>query len=121
MPPEIKSLLWVLVATVLILALAYWFTRYVVGRLAGGKFLGRQGRITVLEQVSVGKDQRLLLVQMGDKVYLLGVTPGGITRLETLSAEGAAGWTAGENPPDAPASSMGFREALRKVMNQRKQ
>lgn len=121
MLPEVKSLLWVLVVTIVILALAYWFTRYVVGRLAGGKLLGRQSRISVLEQISVGKEQRLMLVQMGDKVYLLGVTPGGITCLETLPADEVAGWTAGGNIPDAPPSSMGFREALRSVMKQRKQ
>ena len=95
MPPEITSLLWALAVTVLMLALAYWFTRYVVGRLAGGRLLPRQSRMTVLEQLSVGRDQRLLLVKVGDKIYLLGVTSGGITRLETLTEEEAASWMAG--------------------------
>ena len=120
MPPEITSLLWALAVTVLMLALAYWFTRYVVGRLAGGRLLPRQSRMTVLEQLSVGRDQRLLLVKVGDKVYLLGVTSGGITRLETLTAEEAASWMAEEKASGGPPS-MSFREALRNVIKPRNQ
>ena len=120
MLPEIKARLWVLLATILVLALAYWFTRYVVGRLAGGRLLPRPGRMTVLEQLSVGKDQRLLLVKVGEKIHLLGVTPGGISRLETLTEEEAAAWAAEAKTPDAPPA-VSFREALRSVIKQRKQ
>lgn len=77
MPPEITSLLWALAVTVLMLALAYWFTRYVVGRLAGGRLLPRQSRMTVLEQLSVGRDQRLLLVKVGIRSICWGSPPAG--------------------------------------------
>ena len=47
-------LLWALFVTCLILALAYWFTRYVAGRMVTGGLV-RGKHITVLEQVAVGK------------------------------------------------------------------
>ena len=120
MGEEILSLIWALLVTVLILALAYWFTRHVVGRMAGGRFTGRQGRITVLDQVSLGKDQRLVVARVGRQVYLLGVTSGGISCLQVLSEEEAALWN--EQPPPSNGSPQtGFAEALRKVWEQRKQ
>ena len=66
-------LLWALFVTCLILVLAYWFTRYVAGHMMTGA-LGRGKHITVLEQVSVGKEQRLLLVRIGNRTYFLSAT-----------------------------------------------
>lgn len=112
-------LLWALFVTCLILALAYWFTRHVVGRMAGGGLV-RGRRINVLEQVPVGKDQRLLLVRLGERLYLLGAAPGGITNLgevpqEVLDQEA-------DTPDSGPAVKLpeNFAQALHRVLEQRK-
>jgi flagellar protein FliO/FliZ len=115
---EIGSVLWALLVTCLVLFLAYWFTRHVVGRLSIGRTFQRH--MTVLEKVSLGRDQRLVLAQVGDTLYLLGVTPGGISCLRVLSEEEAAPWRRPEEPPTAPMGRTSFREALRKVLEQRK-
>ena len=113
----IGSLLWALLVTCVILALAYWFTKRVVGRTAlGGRMRGRH--LTVLEQITVGKDQKLLLVRMGERLYVLAATPGGVTTLQELSEEEAAPWLT-QDPPNTGASDH-FVQALRRVLEQRK-
>ena len=116
MGEEFGSLLWALVVTALILALAYWFTRHVVGRMSGGS-VGRGHRISVVEQVTVGKEEKLLLARLGERLYFLAVTPGGITVLRELSEEETAQWM----PPEPPAPvGENFAQALRRVLEQRK-
>lgn len=117
----IASLLWALVATCVVLALAYWFTRHVAGRLAVGQPLRNQGRLAVLDQISLGRDQKLVLARIGETVCLLGVTPGGISCLHVLSPEEAAPWLEQLRSQPDNCGRTGFREALRKVMEQRKQ
>lgn len=116
MPQEIGALLWALLVTGMVLVLAYWFTRHVVGRTAVGR--RARGNLTVLDQVSLGRDQRVVVVQAGEGIYLLGVTPGGITCLRVLSEEESAPWR--PNQQDMPDQRTGFGEALRKVLEQRK-
>ena len=118
MGSEIKALLWALVVTCVALVLAYWFTRHVVGRLMVGRSL--RSRLTVLDQVSLGRDQRLVLARAGETVYLLGVTPGGISCLQVLSKEEAAPWLEQTQTPDLSKDRPNFWEAMRKVMEQKK-
>ena len=114
---DILGLLWALAAVVVVLVLAYLFTKHVGGRLLlGSRYRGRH--IAVLEQAAVGRDQRLLLVQVGERIYLLGATPGGITCLKELDPEQTAGWVGEDDPPTG--EKMEFREALRRVLEQRK-
>ena len=117
MVQEVLLLLKALLITVLVLVLAYWFTRHMAGRMAGGSRV--RGRcITVLEQVSVGKESKLLLARLGDRLYFLAVTPGATTILRELTAEENAAWQAEQPPPATETGS--FAQALRRVMEQRK-
>lgn len=118
---DIAGLLWTILLIVVVLALAYVFTRFVAGRAAGGTGLRYRGRrLTVLEQVTVGKDQKLLLVQMGEKYYFLGAAPGGISCLEQVSPEEAERWkTEAESGQDTPAA-IRFQDALREVVERRR-
>lgn len=118
--PEILQLLWALLVIAVVLVLAYLFTRYGISHFSG-MIRPRRRRMTVVEQVPLGRDQRLVLVRMGDTLYLLGVTPGGVTRLEKLPAsELDALDPPAEHPPQDGTQGMSFGEALKKVMDQRK-
>ena len=55
MTDEILALIWGLAVIVLVLVLAYLFTRYVAGRGMSGPVKGRY--VKVLEAVSVGREQ----------------------------------------------------------------
>ncbi len=115
------SLLWMLLCIVAILGLSYWFTRYVLGRGLLGRYGaqgGQGGKLQALQKLSISRDQQLLLVRVGDRVLLLGVSPGGIRTLCELTPEEAKPWL--EEPDKLQASSPSFQESLRRVMEQRR-
>lgn len=118
---EIAGLVWTILLIAVVLALAYAFTRFVAGRAAGSTGLRYRGRrLTVLEQVNVGKEQKLLLVRMGEKYYFLGAAPGGISCLEQVSPEEAERWKEeAESGQDTPPT-IRFQDALREVVERRR-
>ena len=77
----IVKLVFYLLSLVLVLFLAYYTTR-LVGKSAGGKQMGKS--IRVLERMGIGRDSWLLIVEIQEKVMLLGVSPAGIQKLEDL-------------------------------------
>lgn len=114
---EILTLLWTVLVVVLVLILAYVFTRFVVGRASGRWTSGGGQKIRVLERVPIGKDQKLLLVQLGEEYQFLGVTSGMVTCLRRVSEEEAMRWQQEEAKKPQP---MSFQESLRQVLEQRK-
>lgn len=107
------SLIWAVVVTCGILALAYWFTRHIAGRIVPNQF--RRGRhITILEQVAVGKDQRLVLAQIGEHIYILASTPHTITNLGELPQEEAAQFMLEEQPQPIPSDT--FVQVMHRVL-----
>lgn len=118
----IGQVLWALLLTCGVLVLAYWFTRRVAGRLAvGGKMAG--SRMEVLDQMPLGRDQRLVVARVGRTVSLLGVSPGGITcpaGFDGGRGGGVAGAGTGADPREPGGTPPRFREALRRVLDQRR-
>ena len=114
------SLLWMVVSVIVIIALAYWFTKYVAGRGGLGAFGPlKAGRgLEVLAQLPLGRDQKLVVAQAGERYFLLGVTASELSMLAELTAEEAAFWLepAGtEEKRETPS----FREALNTVLRQK--
>ena len=125
MPQSIWSLLGMLLVVLLILGLAYVVTRW-LGTAYGGKGgkgggispaklrAGGSERFRVIEQISLGRAERLVLACLGDRCYLLGVTEHGFTLLKELEREEAQEWLREEETP-APASFMDvLKDNLRK-------
>ena len=81
---SILSLIGALAIFILILFLAYLFTKY-VGRHYGASAGGTKYMET-LDRVMLGPDRSLLLMRVADKVLLLGMTSQQITRLEEFDA-----------------------------------
>ena len=111
------SLIWLLVCVLVIIVLAFLFTRYVAGR---GGIIGPSGgseRFKVLSRLSLGREQSAVLVKVGEKYLLLGVTPSEIAVLKELTPEEAEAVYA--LPPDQPPPPS-FGEALRTVLKQKK-
>lgn len=111
------SVLWMLLCIALIIGAAYWFTKHVVGR-GGLGVLGRgSGRqMELLDQLPVGREQRLVMVRAGERFFLLGITAGEISALAEFTAEEAALWQQ-EQAEQPPAPS--FREALQITLKNR--
>ena len=108
----LASLLWMIVCVVLVIGLAYWATRYIAGR---GVPLGGGRRMEVLDQLLLGRDQRVALVRAGERYLLLGAAPSGVTLLAELTEEEAASW---KQPPEA-GEKMSFQEAFLTMMKQK--
>ena len=120
--PEVGTwltLFWVIVCVVLIIGLAYWFTKHVAGRGVGRFSAWAKGseQLKVLARLSLGKEQQITLVQAGERFFLLGVTASAISNLAELTKEEAASWTQKPDQPPPPS----FREALRIVLQQKRQ
>lgn len=64
-----------------VLVLAYYTTKLIAGT-AGPR--QASANIQILEKVMLGKDSYLLIARIQERVVLLGVTPGGIQKLEEL-------------------------------------
>ena len=112
------ALLWVAVCVVLILGLAYWFTRFVAARgLPGGFGASGSEQLQILARLSLGKDQMLAVVRAGERYFLLGITAAGISNLAEFTEEEAGSWAAAAEGQPVPPS---FREALRTVIQQKK-
>lgn len=110
------SLLWMIVCVAAITGAAYWFTRHVAGRGAAavwGKGQGRQ--MELLDQLPLGREQRLVMVRTGKRYFLLGVTAGEISALAEFTAEEAALWQQEQAEPQPPS----FREALQITLKNR--
>ena len=104
----------------IVLGLAYWFTKHVVGR-SGLKKIGAGGSaedLQVLRQLTLGKDQRLLVVRAGEKTLLLGVTASDISALAEFTPEEAEAWLTAEKE-GAQQCTPSFTEALQKVLKQK--
>ncbi len=123
---DLFGLLSAVIIIIAVMALAYLFTRHVVGRFGqSGLIAGTYGakprkkRISVLEQVAIGKDQRLLLVKMDEEIYFLAVTPTGANLLKEVPPEQVQRWNTEDSEllSDMPSD---FQTSLKKVIDNMK-
>lgn len=105
----VLSLVGGLLLFALVLALAWFCSRWLGGRY-GFQSMGRT--IRVLERVMVGPDRSLLVVRTGEQVWLLGCTPQHIEKIGELDP---AQYPQGEGPDtgNAPDFSAALQSAIR--------
>jgi flagellar biosynthetic protein FliO len=103
--------------TVLILALAYWTSRWIGVHAAPGRAgwpgsMGGDG-LRVLARLEVGRGERLLVVRVRERCLLLGVTEHQIALLKEWEGEEADAWLT--ETPSAEGAFLGvLRDALQK-------
>ena len=106
------SLLWMLFCVVLVTALAYWFTKYVLGK----KQPGKSESLTVLAAVSVGKNQRIAVIRAGERYFLVGLTEQNITKIAELTKEEVSEWESTQPDRENPTFGQAFKEQLEKKL-----
>lgn len=116
------SLLGMLCSVVLVLVLAYGFTRYIVGSGRLGNFgMGQRNEsLRVLAQTPVGKDQRLAVIQAGSRYLVVGMTPENISLLAELTQEEAAEWKR-DSAETSSVMLSGFQQTLINTWQKRKE
>ena len=85
--PEFISVLGLLVVMVAVFAGAYWASKWLAQKYQGGTGCAHTRYVKVLERTVIGRDSALLLVQVGEKIYLLSTTAKQIERIAELSKE----------------------------------
>ena len=114
------ELLWLLVAVVLIMGLAYLVTRFIEGHMPGHPIRKNHERMLhSVEQLYLGRDRQIILVRAGDRYFLLGNTANQINTLAELSAEEVEAWREKERQTRGEVKRMSFSEALRETLKQR--
>ena len=94
----------------LILVLGVFFLCVWMVRKAGGLTSTTAGQMRVLGGLSLGAKERVVLLQLGNKQLLLGVTPGRVEALHTLEGEDCLIFE------DARLNSVGENQFAKKLM-----
>lgn len=81
----VKALLQFIFLFGLVLLLAWLTTRFAAGRLSGQS---AGGSLRVLQHIAAGRDRSVMLLEVGGRVYLLGVTSQQITLLDAIDDPG---------------------------------
>ena len=121
MPSQLKPLLWYLMCIVVILGLAYWVTRY-LGKHSGGMLVPKSGALPmeILSQLTLSRNEKLLVVRTGKRCFLLGLTEGSIQMLSELSEEDLRNWTEAAQENTAEKTEA-FAEKLRALSRKKEQ
>jgi flagellar protein FliO/FliZ len=108
--PSILPMLLMLLLVLAMIPVALWLLR----RLGLGKPAGVTG-MRVVTQLSLGQRERVVIVEAGDRWWLLGVSAAGVTRLGTMprGALPAEALSAAAGPPDG---SRGFAALLQSAI-----
>ncbi len=118
---NVMALIGMLATVAGVLALTYFATRWIARRGAPrgvSPGTGGGGGLELLYLLSLGRDERLALVRLGERCLLLGVTAGRIELLRELTEEESAAWLAGQNSGAIPPPS--FWEAVKRDLSKRK-
>lgn len=116
MAGELLTLLGMLLVVAAVLVLAYCVTRFLAGKaLPGvGRPAGRHMRLA--EQLALGREQRLAVVELGERYLLLGVSATGITLLGELTR---AEWEQCQSELPGSMRPPSFQEALKQALRQK--
>ena len=98
------------VLIVLIIGAAYYVTKMVAKKSSG--LTSRGVDIKLLGSRSFGRDKHLVITEIGEKVYVLGLANQNITLIDTLSADE---FSAEQAEPIAPQMSGFAKEFLERL------
>ncbi len=83
-PFSINYLLQVVIMLIIVVALAYFSTKWI----ASAKLINRSNSaINIIDSVGVGINASILLIKVGDQFFLVGLTKERITFLSEVSSE----------------------------------
>ena len=81
------SLFNAILAVIGVLCLAYWCCRMLGKQWGMNPCSGGRGSMKVLSQIQVGQDRRILLLNIGEHNYLVGVSQAGIQLLAEVEGK----------------------------------
>ena len=107
---DLLSLLGIVLTLALVLLASYLAARWAGTGLGGRLGAGGGQHVRVLERVSLGRDQTIVVVRAANRFFLLGSSPSGFSLLAELTEEELSAPSSDGVPPEPPD----FRALLRK-------
>ncbi|MCM1382626.1 MAG: flagellar biosynthetic protein FliO, partial [Muribaculaceae bacterium] len=87
-------------------------------RLGGGGFGGSRKMIKIIECTGVAPDKQLMIIEVGSKCMLIGVTPNSVNKICDLDREDIELYGSDDTVPAASAQA-GFMQSLKKAFAER--
>lgn len=114
------SFLGMAISVVIITCLAYLFTKYVVG-MKQGMFQSAQKKesMRVINQMYLGKNQRLVIVKVMQKYMVLGVTENNVTMIREMEEQEIRPWIEEEDEKGL-AGKTDFKKSLIEILKKEK-
>ncbi|MCM1023346.1 MAG: flagellar biosynthetic protein FliO [Prevotella sp.] len=111
---EAFTVICALIGIVGIIFLSMYAAGWLKKRLNGGSFGNLGNAVKIRECVSIAQDKQLMIITVGSKTMLLGVTANSVTKICDLDEEDIAAYEAGE-----PRAEGGFMQSLKKAFAER--
>lgn len=112
---EAFTVICALLGIIGLIFLAFWATGWLRKRFGTGSF-GSAGRIIkIRECIGIAQDKQLLIVTVGSKTMLIGVTQSAVTKICDLNEEDLSVPDTEAVPPES-----GFMHSLKKAFAERK-
>ena len=113
---EVFTVICALLGIIGLMFLAFFAARWLNKRFnIGGFSASGQKNVRILEYIGIAQDKQLMIVSVGKKIMLLGVTPNSVNKICDLDEEDLVC-----NDGDAPVGS-GFMQSLKKAFAEKKQ
>ncbi len=112
---EVFTVICALLGIIGLIFLAFWASAWLRKRFGTGGF-GSAGRIIkIREFIGIAQDKQLMIVTVGKRNMLIGVTPGAVSKICDLDEEDI---TAAED--DSIPAEAGFMQSFKKAFAERK-
>lgn len=111
---EIFTVVCALLGIIGLMFLAFYASRWLNKHFNGG---GRK-MIKIIECTGVAPDKQLMIVEVGNKCMLIGVTPNAVNKICDLDREDVELYESGDTVPAVPAES-GFMRSLKRAFAER--
>lgn len=111
---EVFSVICALLGCIGLIVLAGFASRWLHNRFNTGTFGSGQRTVKIIECIGIAQDKQLMIVSVGRKFMLLGVTPNSVDKICDLDEEDLS------LPEDSGiASESGFMKSLKKAFAER--
>ncbi|MCD7730515.1 MAG: flagellar biosynthetic protein FliO [Oscillospiraceae bacterium] len=81
---EIFTIICALLGVIGLIFITYYAVRWLNKKFRGAGWNGPQNGIKIVECMGIAQDKQLLVIEVGRKAMLLGVTPNSVTKLSDL-------------------------------------
>ena len=111
---EVFNVICALLGTIGLMILACFAARWLRNRFNTGMFGSGQRSVKIIECIGIAQDKQLMIVSVGKRIMLLGITPNSVSKICDLDQEDLVSENDAEISPEP-----GFMKSLKKAFAER--